>query len=519
MLRLFRSARVSQVSFALRRGLASSNPATFSPKLTQTQPLPDDWDLAIFPHKSVGCDPELNWTLNVQHISPQKDAFRNLDAKGLIFRSEGKLSKEKAFLVDSVEGGEVKRYVYKNPDVKPQTMQKTPSILDPRCESVPSVRYKKIFEKLTEELCYSKNVFVHDWFIDEYPIRFITDDSTTALFLRNLTSVSEAPKEDIYRFAKECSIIYHSSNFDVTSSGIKLSSKDFSILDPSINTNIIGGTRNRKAIINAISTIVANNLEIDTAYGNESGPVFHCETLLNSKGDGCVAVFGGHSIVQDLNNLNSAHAHIYLQGKLKPVFNGIMREGSKTVNLVKGDLVENVVSENKKFSRVTSWQSPSTLTELPQVKAVILVVDDSSQTLPMLSKLDATQARHHFFYGTPGNPCYSPLPYSQSELSKKFVEFVQAQKADVYLVNKSSSKGGVDTAKNVISEISKGTVGKFESDTVLGLSVCTQLGSLGDLKSTTTSATVKKLGELRMKELLDFHTALTDDVVQGALPH
>lgn len=465
-----------------------------------TQPVPDNWEKVLFPSRSVGCDADLNWSLCLQQVAPQYNAHRNLEADALVARGAGVITGKGAVQTSTDESQGVVGYVYFDPTAPSTLSQAVEKLSDPRYSTIPSVRYKKLSTKVFEGLGQTRELFVHDFAAYTFNMRVITDNATTALFLRNLTGSGEA--SDAMEFASDASVVYHNSRIDAISEGIKLGQKEFSVVDPIYNTVLVGGTASNSAILNSIVYLISNNCALVRGYDESQVVAVQGNTL--STATGSTLVLGAHSATQMLDTLSAAHVTVLNGGRVFPAFAG------KSLERV-----------SPKHDRVTPAEPVSEAKELPKLVNVVLVVSDSSNAIPPLSQLNEAQTMHHYFYGassSPLVPCFSTVPINAHSQATAFTAAVTKAGASVYLLNKSSL--GEMGIKQAVKAIAQGAKGTFATSSVIAdLKVASAFGDVDAtlLEHNTTREKVQATAQQRADALMSFHLALQDSVTAGAI--
>lgn len=462
-----------------------------------TQPVPDNWEKVLFPSRSVGCDADLNWSLCLQQVAPQYNAHRNLEADALVARGA---AGKGAVQTSTDESQGVVGYVYFDPTAPSTLSQAVEKLSDPRYSTIPSVRYKKLSTKVFEGLGQTRELFVHDFAAYTFNMRVITDNATTALFLRNLTGSGEA--SDAMEFASDASVVYHNSRIDAISEGIKLGQKEFSVVDPIYNTVLVGGTASNSAILNSIVYLISNNCALVRGYDESQVVAVQGNPL--STATGSTLVLGAHSATQMLDTLSAAHVTVLNGGRVFPAFAG------KSLERV-----------SPKHDRVTPAEPVSEAKELPKLVNVVLVVSDSSNAIPPLSQLNEAQTMHHYFYGassSPLVPCFSTVPINAHSQATAFTAAVTKAGASVYLLNKSSL--GEMGIKQAVKAIAQGAKGTFATSSVIAdLKVASAFGDVDAtlLEHNTTREKVQATAQQRADALMSFHLALQDSVTAGAI--
>ncbi len=74
-----------------------------------------------------------------------------------------------------------------------------------------------------------------------------------------MTQCAGAVEDPMYH-AEEATVIYHTPTIDVISSGLKMDSKAFSVMNATFNALMLGGTHSKPAVIDAVCMLVANNV-------------------------------------------------------------------------------------------------------------------------------------------------------------------------------------------------------------------------------------------------------------------
>lgn len=465
----------------------------------------------VIPANHPGNDRQLNWSLCMHQVAPAGDAYRNLSAEEILKMTSSEGKRTLATQTDETEP--VHPILYRDPACHETLDANVKVPVDPRAESVPTFRYNKLFEKVTGELEASEALYVSDWAVAGYPLRVITDDVPTALFLRTMTGGVNAI-EDPTLHADSASVVYHCSKLNVVEEGIKMSSKAFSVVNPSFNTVILGGTRSKPALIDAISSLVANNLALDEAYGASKGMLLRCDCL--SSGGASLAVFGDTALVNMMDELSGAHAHILTaEGGLVRVFQGVSRDRVSPKPSL-GDLVEAVTTPAGSFERVTSWLPAASPAPL---KAAVLVVDEGTKTLPPLAQLTPDQVLHHYLYGGGVTaPCFSSSLVDAAAHAEAFAAAMEKANTPVFLLNKAAV--GSVAATQILRALVRGEAMEVKAHKGLGMTVVSSLGSVDPavLKATgILSVAIKKLAGSRQTEMVGFLGTVSDRVIQGGL--
>lgn len=468
-------------------------------------------------------NPDLNWSLCMHEVAPNGMTHRNLDVASLVQRCQGTLTPSKAVKVASSEPVAVRNLVHVDPKAPAATLEMVQNSvstnkIDGRFGSMPPIRYRKLFDAMAGALRDADELFVHDSVCGGIRLRLITDDAPTALFMHHLSSTTVVDDDDVFKHASKASVIFHSSAVDIPSTGIKLAAKEFTIFDPCYNTLLVGGTTNKEAIMHGIETLVASKIQQYAAVTPDMAVepvVLHCDTLTGA--GATTAVFGAGALMPPGPGLSGPHASVFGGvDTILPLFSGASSTHAKAVEATKaGDLVETVAAASGSFTRATC--SLAETAKPSPLSSVVLVVNDATKTLPLLSKLSAAQASH-FFYGGPSAPssmpCFSPVPTNASKVTEQFSALTKS--CDVYLVNPASGN-----AAACIEAIAKGNgaKAKFTNSKQTGLSTCTTLPGLqnASLRHSTTAAAVKKLGAERLDAMLAVHGVVPDMVVKGGL--
>lgn len=422
----------------------------------------------------------LNWSLADQNIHPDLQCFRNLNVEGLLVRSFGKIDRPSRAVHFNEEAIEPARFVSENPT--DNFKQGWPA------SSVPQMSSKyvsRVQRELGYYLSFVPSSFVSDGYagsspINSVPMRIVTDNAVSSLFLRNMTvPVSETnnPINHEYKFA-----VLHAPGYRFTPQRIVeefagpspadlgLSTDRFVITDTKDNRSLIGGVSDTALLMDSIAFLAGK-----TNFALKDSLVIPAHTLVTTADANVVMVVDPISPRRDVanlfesKNLYSAHHAVWNYDGVARLWNGICQDlpaagNADTKNLGKGFLVEHL--PNNAGTRLTRPlpYDPRRPNLLKHPKTIVFMVRDESGKLPAVSRLSAEEATHLYRAGLvsiskDGKPAFSPTFASPnfapaahpSALADVFADLVDIAKCDLFVCT-------TNTAADTVSKISSGKI-------------------------------------------------------------
>ena len=258
-------------------------------------------DRVVFPRskEEKGIDYELNWSLNAEGVVPNVYAFRNLDEKSLLSRSNGSLTKEKALISNG-----------KHVEVKTS-----------------STESNDLFESVKEKLSNVVDVFVQDGALGSHAscesrVRIVTDSPDLALATKHI--LVKVPLRSDAREQDNHVNVYVATgmeNGQETNAAVADRSED--------------GTRTDVAV--AGSTSFASLLDLvqkscEVNFSRDGALALRCSTYVNAKGQ-TVLVFTDDSAapLQPLEGdatLFGAHHNLWAKDGIVRTFAGALFHAS-----------------------------------------------------------------------------------------------------------------------------------------------------------------------------------------------
>ena len=256
----------------------------------------------VFPRNrsDKGTNYELNWSLCEKGLTPNVHAFRNLDDKGLMMRSSGKLNAGKALVVDDAQSAAL----------------------------VPSENGREsdaIFDAVLDDLSDVVDVFVQDGAVGshgscETRVRVVTDSPDLALTFKHLL-VRVPLKDDAREQGNQVTLFVSTGLSPPDSKSPNLAVREGG--DEASVDFAVAGSPSVSSLLDLLGNAAGKNLE--------SALSMRCASYLTQKGDVALVFSDDSSAPIDStlgsSSLEGAHGHVWSSNGVAKLFGGAIVSG------------------------------------------------------------------------------------------------------------------------------------------------------------------------------------------------
>jgi hypothetical protein len=419
----------------------------------------------VFPRQRPGIEYDLNWSLTNLQITPYNDSFRNASIRHLIQRAYGKLTKERALLADALPNTEYQRLI----TYHAEELQTTWRSFAPKF-------HRRVQREISYYLTHVPSSFVQDGdFGFGVKVRVITDNGTSGLLLRNMLLPSR--RVSALNFQAD-GLVIHAPGFEFTPANIVeefngpkpedlgLTSDKFIMSNENENRIIIGGVFDSNLLLDSIAYVGTKS-----ALGKES-IVIPSDSVISKDGKITLIV---NKDANDASNVRKSmltgnnRSNITLYGAqhnmlskdgLSRVWGGIRtvvdNDTYKRMKFKLGDLVESVDGGKRYIITSKDTAKPNVIKKPAQI---VFIVDDSTNSVPVLGKISAETARSLFTNGLSNFP-----PTDIKTAQQQFTELTS--NVPFYVLNRAASN---DAFSNAFDSVTSGNVSNATSaDSALG---------------------------------------------------
>ncbi len=308
-------------------------------------------------------------------------------------------------------------------------------------------------------LSYSYNTFVQDGSVGAHrsqnaPIRVVTDNSVSALFLRNL--LSPVANVGAHQF-KPSSILFHAPGYKMTPASVVeefagptkedlgINKDEFLIVNERDNQVLMGGISDTDVLLETLAYIGGR-----VAW--EKNAVLLPSDSIISEGEVTLVINGNIASLENKDyTLYGAHHNIWSEEGLSRAWNGVRAKVNSLdgLSLRKCDLVEKVGKGYRVTRRVSRKQGDAVLPNLVKhPKNVVLAINDPNAIVPSVAQVTVDQLVNLFSVGLSGltkdKPTFSQAfvesqnfaPYANAkQIADRLRGLVENSGAKLYVIN------------------------------------------------------------------------------------
>ncbi|KAL0485162.1 phosphoenolpyruvate carboxykinase [Acrasis kona] len=422
------------------------------------------------PH--TGLEIDTNWSLAPHNIAPKFDAYRNPKLEHILKTAPYGRVKGQKYLVSDQYQPTFDRFVSNSTHQDSTPLTQTASKY-----------FRRMQREVAYHLSYAYNLFVMDGIVGgpNAPIRFITDNSISALFVKNLfvePSHVQAQKHVVK------GVVFHGPGYrstpkDVveefagpTPKDLGVDNEHFLFLDEETNQVLLGGVSDTKVILESIVNVTGR------LVSQQGGVLLPSDSYITKDGKVTLVINSGESLAQldeskDGSLLYGAHHNVWNKNGLSRAWKGARYNVKDLKNVRDSDHIEKTQDGYVVTRANDVSQNDSVLPNIVNHPSnVVFAVNDPNFVVPSLAQLSVDQFVNLFNAGlvstSKKDAKFSESLASSDNFSafghsgvqaKRLRSLLEESKAKLYVINTASERKDLDNALQSINNESKLTQG------------------------------------------------------------